>query len=72
MSNICRFTVPASRDIESIIDYVAGNSSLGAAERLLNKINQKCRTLANFPKKKSRKAKPEAAELEQLSLPGFE
>lgn len=49
MSNICRFTVPASRDIESIIDYVAGNSSLGAAERLLNKINQKCRTLANFP-----------------------
>jgi toxin ParE1/3/4 len=49
MSNICRFTVPASRDIESIIDYVADKSSLGAAERLLKKINQKCRTLANFP-----------------------
>jgi toxin ParE1/3/4 len=49
MSNICRFTVPASRDIESIIDYVAGNSSLGAAERLLKKINQKCTTLAHFP-----------------------
>jgi len=49
MSNICRFTVPASRDIESIIDYVADKSSLGAAERLLKKINQKCRTLASFP-----------------------
>ncbi|MBD1924238.1 type II toxin-antitoxin system RelE/ParE family toxin [Microcoleus sp. FACHB-831] len=49
MSNICRFTVPASRDIESIIDYVAGNISLDTAQRLLNKINQKCKTLANFP-----------------------
>ncbi|MEQ9234846.1 MAG: type II toxin-antitoxin system RelE/ParE family toxin [Coleofasciculus chthonoplastes F3-SA18-01] len=49
MSNICQFTVPASRDIESIIDYVADQSSLGAAERLLKKINQKCRTLASFP-----------------------
>ena len=49
MSNICRFTVPASRDLESIIDYVAANSSLGASERLLKKINQKCTTLANFP-----------------------
>ena len=26
MSNVCRFTVPASRDIEAIIDYVADNS----------------------------------------------
>jgi toxin ParE1/3/4 len=49
MSNICRFTVPASRDIENIIDYVADNSGLDAADRLLNKINQKCITLANFP-----------------------
>lgn len=39
MSNICRFTAPASRDIESIIDYVADNSSFDAAERLLKKIN---------------------------------
>jgi hypothetical protein len=23
MSNICKFTVPASRDIETIIDYIA-------------------------------------------------
>jgi toxin ParE1/3/4 len=49
MSNICRFTAPASRDIENIIDYVADNSSFDAAERLLKKINQKCRNLANFP-----------------------
>lgn len=49
MSNICRFTVPASRDLESIIDFIASNSSFDAAERFLNKINDKCRTLANFP-----------------------
>jgi len=39
MSNICRFTAPASRDIESIIDLIADNSSFNAAERFLNKIN---------------------------------
>lgn len=49
MSNICRFTVPVSRDIEKIIDFIAGNSSFGAAERFLDQINQKCRNLANFP-----------------------
>jgi toxin ParE1/3/4 len=49
MSNICRFTAPASRDMESIIDYVADNSSFDAAERLLKKINEKCNNLANFP-----------------------
>lgn len=49
MSNTCRFTVPASRDIEGIIDFVADNSSFDVAERLLNRINDKCRTLANFP-----------------------
>ncbi|WP_414623341.1 type II toxin-antitoxin system RelE/ParE family toxin [Calothrix sp. CCY 0018] len=49
MSKICRFTVPASRDIENIIDYVADNSSFDTAERLLKKINQKSRNLANFP-----------------------
>ena len=49
MSNVCRFTVPASRDIEKIIDYVADNSSFDAAERFLKKVNDKCRTLANFP-----------------------
>jgi toxin ParE1/3/4 len=50
MSNICHFTVPASRDIENIIDYIADVSSLDAADELLNLINQKCRMLANFPK----------------------
>ena len=49
MSNICRFTVPASRDIENIIDFIAVNSSFNAAEQFLDKINQKCRYLANFP-----------------------
>jgi toxin ParE1/3/4 len=49
MSNICRFTSPASRDIESIIDYIADNSGLDSAERLLQKINQKCKRLAFFP-----------------------
>ncbi|MGK7953560.1 MAG: type II toxin-antitoxin system RelE/ParE family toxin [Xenococcaceae cyanobacterium] len=49
MSNICRFTAPASRDIEKIVDYVADKSSFDSAERLLKKINQKCSKLANFP-----------------------
>lgn len=49
MSNRCKFTVPASRDIESIIDYVADQTGLDAADKLLNKINQKCSTLAKFP-----------------------
>ncbi len=44
MSNICRFTVPASRDIENIIDYIAGDRGLDAAESYLKKINQKCQT----------------------------
>jgi toxin ParE1/3/4 len=49
MSNTCRFTAPASRDIESIIDFVADNSSFDVAERLLNRINEKCKTLTDFP-----------------------
>lgn len=49
MSNICRFTTPASRDIETIIDLIADNSGFDAAERFLKKINQKCKTLASFP-----------------------
>jgi toxin ParE1/3/4 len=49
MSHICRFTVPASRDIESIIDYVADRSSFDLAERLLDKINDKCKRLTSFP-----------------------
>lgn len=38
MSNICRFTVPASRDIESIIDYIADNRGLDAAESYLKRL----------------------------------
>lgn len=49
MSNICSFTVPASRDIESIIDFIADSSGLDAADRFLNKINGKCNNLAMFP-----------------------
>lgn len=48
MSNTYRFTALASRDIKSIIDFVADNSSFDVAERLLNRINEKCKTLANF------------------------
>lgn len=49
MTNICRFTIPASRDIESIIDYVASNYNFNTADKLLKKINDKCRRLADFP-----------------------
>ncbi|MEH2424864.1 MAG: type II toxin-antitoxin system RelE/ParE family toxin [Nostoc sp.] len=49
MSNICSFTVSASRDIESIIDFIADSSGLDAADRFLNKINGKCNNLAMFP-----------------------
>ncbi|MEH2237100.1 type II toxin-antitoxin system RelE/ParE family toxin [Nostoc sp.] len=49
MRNICSFTVPASRDIENIIDFIADSSGLDAADRFLNKINGKCNNLAMFP-----------------------
>lgn len=49
MSNVCQFTAPASRDIEAIIDYVADRTSFDAAERLLNRINDRCKRLASFP-----------------------
>ncbi len=49
MTNICRFTSPASRDIEAIIDLIADNSCFDAAERFLKKVNQKCKNLAIFP-----------------------
>lgn len=49
MSNICRFTSTASRDIESIIDYMADGRGFDVAERFLDKINPRCRNLANFP-----------------------
>ena len=47
MSNVCKFTSTASRDIESIINYVADSRGFDVAERFLDKINQSCRNLAN-------------------------
>lgn len=49
MSKICRFTVPASRDLEAIIDYVAEQSSVDKSEVFLNKVNKKCQRLVQFP-----------------------
>ncbi|WP_293150498.1 MULTISPECIES: type II toxin-antitoxin system RelE/ParE family toxin [unclassified Microcoleus] len=49
MNQICRFTVPASRDIENIMDYIADRSGFDAAESFLNRINNKCQTLSQFP-----------------------
>jgi toxin ParE1/3/4 len=49
MRNVCRFTVPASRDIEGIIDYIADVQSLDAADHLLDTINKKCQDIAIFP-----------------------
>jgi toxin ParE1/3/4 len=49
MSPICRFTAPASRDIEKILDRSASQSGLDASELLLSVINNKCRRLAQFP-----------------------
>ena len=48
MTSICRFTVPASRDIEQILDRLAIKSSLDASDQFLTLINQKCRRLAQF------------------------
>jgi toxin ParE1/3/4 len=49
MNPVCKFTLPASRDIEALMDYVADNSNFDTAERLLDTINDKCKRLAAFP-----------------------
>jgi toxin ParE1/3/4 len=49
MTSICRFTTPASRDVEKILDRLADQSSLDASEQILALINQKCLRLAQFP-----------------------
>jgi toxin ParE1/3/4 len=49
MSKICRFTVPASRDLEAILDYIAEQSSLDRAEAFLKQVNVKCQRLTQFP-----------------------
>jgi toxin ParE1/3/4 len=49
MSNVCKITPTASRDIEGIADYLAKKASLTAAERFLAKVNEKFKALAQFP-----------------------
>lgn len=49
MSKICRFTVPASRDLEAILDYIADQSSIDRAEAFLKQVNAKCQRLTQFP-----------------------
>jgi toxin ParE1/3/4 len=49
MNNFCRITPTASRDIESIMDYLAEKVSFETAERFLEKINAKFELLTNFP-----------------------
>ena len=45
MNNICRFTVPASRDMENILDYIADKNSITQAEIFLQQINKKFKRL---------------------------
>lgn len=49
MSNVCKITPTASRDIETIMDYLAEWASMKTAERFLEKINQKFKALTQFP-----------------------
>ncbi|WP_347179460.1 type II toxin-antitoxin system RelE/ParE family toxin [Roseofilum halophilum] len=46
---ICRFTIPASRDLEAILDYISENQSMDVAEKLMERVNQTCQRLAQFP-----------------------
>jgi toxin ParE1/3/4 len=50
MSSFCKITRTASRDIESIMDYLAEKSSFETAEYFLEKINTKFKLLVKFPK----------------------
>ncbi|NEP11561.1 MAG: type II toxin-antitoxin system RelE/ParE family toxin [Symploca sp. SIO2C1] len=49
MSNFCTITPTASRDIESIMDYIAEKVSVEKAEQILEKINLKLQLLVKFP-----------------------
>ena len=49
MSNVCRVTPTASRDIESIMDYLAEDSNLEMAEGFLQRIDAKFKLLSQFP-----------------------
>ncbi len=49
MSNFCRITSTASRDLESIMDYLAERVNDEMAESFLRKINAKFKLLIKFP-----------------------
>ena len=49
MSNFCRITPTASRDLESIMDYLAERVNDEMAESFLRKINAKFKLLIKFP-----------------------
>ncbi len=49
MSNFCRITPTASRDIERIMDYLAEKVTLETAEHFLEKIDAKFQLLVKFP-----------------------
>ncbi|MGV0027149.1 type II toxin-antitoxin system RelE/ParE family toxin [Phormidesmis priestleyi] len=49
MSQQYKLTAPASRDIEDILDFIAGNRSDTAADQFLRKLNQKLGNLTRFP-----------------------
>lgn len=49
MSRVCRITPRASRDIETIADYLADQSDLSRAERFLNGIDTTLQRIAQFP-----------------------
>jgi toxin ParE1/3/4 len=49
MSRVCRITPRASRDIETIADYLATQSSLDRAERFLTGIDSTLQRIAQFP-----------------------
>ncbi len=49
MSNFCRITPTASRDLESIMDYLAEKVNNEAAEYFIEKINAKFKLLIKFP-----------------------
>jgi toxin ParE1/3/4 len=49
MSQVCQFTIPASRDVEQIMDAIADYGSFDAAEQFLADLNAKCTKLVQFP-----------------------
>ncbi|KAM3098489.1 type II toxin-antitoxin system RelE/ParE family toxin [Phormidesmis sp. 146-35] len=49
MSQQYRLTAPASRDIEKILDFVAGTRSHAASDQFLRQLDQKLTNLTRFP-----------------------